>query len=47
MVKNQEYTSVNKLAEPLVRSLKEDVDSLRLSVSRLENGTAIVDAGIN
>jgi methenyltetrahydromethanopterin cyclohydrolase len=47
MAKNQEYPSVNKLAEPLVRSLKEDVDSLRLSVSRLENGTAIVDAGIH
>jgi len=47
MAKNQEYPSVNKLAEPLVRSLKENVDSLRLSVSRLENGTAIVDAGIN
>ncbi|MCK5432987.1 MAG: methenyltetrahydromethanopterin cyclohydrolase, partial [Gammaproteobacteria bacterium] len=38
--------SVNKLAEPLVRKLKENIDSLRLSVSRLENGTAIVDAGI-
>ena len=47
MSQNQDYPSVNKLAEPLVRSLKENVDSLRLSVSRLENGTAIVDAGIN
>jgi len=47
MVQKQEYPSVNKLAEPLVRSLKENVDSLRLTVSRLENGTAIVDAGIN
>lgn len=47
MSQNQDYPSVNKLAEPLVRSLKENIDSLRLSVSRLENGTAIVDAGIN
>lgn len=47
MAQNQDYPSVNKLAEPLVRSLKENIDSLRLSVSRLENGTAIVDAGIN
>ncbi len=47
MSQNQDYPSVNKLAEPLVRKLKENIDSLRLSVSRLENGTAIVDAGIN
>ncbi len=46
MSQNQDYPSVNKLAEPLVRKLKENIDSLRLSVSRLENGTAIVDAGI-
>ncbi len=47
MAQNQDFPSVNKLAEPLVRSLKENIDSLRLSVTRLENGTAIVDAGIN
>ncbi len=47
MYQNHDYPSVNKLAEPLVRSLKENIDSLRLSVTRLENGTAIVDAGIN
>ena len=47
MAQNQDYPSVNKLAEPLVRSLKENIDSLRLSVSRLENGTVIVDAGIS
>ena len=47
MTQTQEFPSVNKLAEPLVRSLKENTDSLGLSVSRLENGTAIVDAGIN
>jgi methenyltetrahydromethanopterin cyclohydrolase len=46
MYQNHDYPSVNKLAEPLVRKLKENIDSLRLSVSRLENGTAIVDAGI-
>jgi len=47
MAQNHDYPSVNKLAEPLVRSLKENIDSLRLSVTRLENRTAIVDAGIN
>ena len=47
MANKQDYPSVNKLAEPLVRALKENTDSLRLAVSRLENGTAIVDAGIN
>ena len=47
MANKLDYPSVNKLAEPLVRALKENTDSLRLSVSRLENGTAIVDAGIN
>ena len=47
MAQNHDYPSVNKLAEPLVRSLKENIDALRLSVTRLENGTAIVDAGIN
>lgn len=47
MNQTQEFPSVNKLAEPLVRSLKENTDSLGLLVSRLDNGTAIVDAGIN
>lgn len=47
MATTHDYPSVNKLAAPLVRSLKENTDSLRLTVSRLENGTAIVDAGIN
>ena len=47
MAQKHDYPSVNKLAAPLVRSLKENTDSLRLTVSRLENGTAIVDAGIH
>lgn len=38
--------SVNALTAPLVRSLIEEARVLRLAVSRLENGTVIVDAGI-
>jgi methenyltetrahydromethanopterin cyclohydrolase len=47
MIQTHDYPSVNKLAAPLVRSIKENTDSLRLTVGRLENGTAIVDAGIH
>lgn len=39
--------SVNELTTPLVDSLVDDADILRLGVSELENGTRIVDAGIN
>lgn len=38
--------SVNRLAEPLVRALKDDAAALRIEVSRLANETVVVDAGI-
>lgn len=38
--------SVNALAAPLVSALIADADKLRIDVSRLKNGCAIVDAGI-
>lgn len=38
--------SINTLAAPLVESLVQQASQLRLSVSRLGNGTRIVDAGI-
>lgn len=39
--------SVNALTAPLVAALIADADKLRIGVSRLANGCAIVDAGIN
>ncbi len=39
--------SVNKLSRPLVATLVENADKLRLNVSKLDNGCTIVDAGIN
>jgi methenyltetrahydromethanopterin cyclohydrolase len=41
------FPSVNKLAAPLVQALIEQANALRLEVSRLANGTTIIDAGIN
>jgi methenyltetrahydromethanopterin cyclohydrolase len=38
--------SVNALTAPLVSALINDADNLRINVSRLANGCAIVDAGI-
>jgi len=38
--------SVNRLAAPLVESLVEHAEELRLTISRLDNGVHIVDAGI-
>jgi methenyltetrahydromethanopterin cyclohydrolase len=38
--------SVNKLAQPLVRRLIDEADSLGVQVRRDERGTTIVDAGI-
>ncbi len=38
--------SVNKLSQPLVTTLVDNADKLRLDVSKLENGCTIVDAGI-
>lgn len=39
--------SINALTAPLVRSLVEDAEILRLGVERLDNGCLLVDAGIN
>lgn len=39
--------SVNALTAPLVSALIAEADSLRIAVSRLSNGCAIVDAGIS
>lgn len=46
MQENNILPSVNQLAAPLVRSLIENADVYRLNVTRLENGTTVVDAGI-
>lgn len=45
--KQKTRPSVNELTAPLVESLIDDADLLRLAVSKLDNGTCIVDAGIN
>ena len=39
--------SVNLTAAPLVAVLKERADALRVGVSRMEDGTCVVDAGID
>lgn len=38
--------SVNRRAAPLVQSLIDNADALRLGVGRLDNGTTCIDAGI-
>jgi len=43
-----QYTaSVNKLSQPLVQGLLENSQKLRLDVKKLENGSTLIDAGIN
>jgi len=41
------WTSVNKTCQPLVDALIADAQALQLEISTLENGTRIIDAGIN
>ncbi len=41
------FPSVNQLTNPLVESLVDNAESLRLEVTQLENGCRIIDAGIN
>lgn len=41
------WTSVNAACQPLVDALIADAQALNLEISTLENGTRIVDAGIN
>jgi methenyltetrahydromethanopterin cyclohydrolase len=43
---DQELPSVNALTAPLVEDLVTHASALRLTVSRLDNGTRIIDAGI-
>jgi len=46
MQQTNKFPSINQLSAPLVRSLIENADALRLKISRLENGAVVVDAGI-
>jgi len=46
MQKNNILPSVNQLSAPLIRSLIDHAVALRINVMRLENGTAMIDAGI-
>jgi methenyltetrahydromethanopterin cyclohydrolase len=39
--------SVNKLTQPLVQQLIDQADKLRVGVQILENGSTLIDAGIN
>lgn len=39
--------SINQLTQPLVDSLVDNADALRVKVSQLENGCQIIDAGID
>jgi methenyltetrahydromethanopterin cyclohydrolase len=39
--------SVNKLTQPLVQQLIEQADKLRVGVQTLDNGSTLIDAGIN
>lgn len=40
------WPSINTLAEPLVKSLKDNAGSLRIGVEKLGSGCTIIDAGI-
>ncbi len=44
--KPENRPSVNQLTAPLVDALVDDADLLRLGVSTMDNGTRIIDAGI-
>ncbi len=41
------FPSVNSLSAPIVQSLIDNADALRLGISKLSNGTTVIDAGIN
>lgn len=45
-MQEQKLPSVNTLTQPLVESLISNAIPLRLAVSKLENGTTVIDAGI-
>ena len=40
------YPSINKLTAPMVQSLIDNAVALRLSVTKLDNSTTVIDAGI-
>jgi methenyltetrahydromethanopterin cyclohydrolase len=42
----QNLPSVNALTAPLVRDLIEEAAALRLAITRLDNGSVVIDAGI-
>lgn len=46
MNQTNNFPSVNQLSTPLIHSLIENADTLRLKITRLVNGTVVVDAGI-
>ncbi len=39
--------SINTLTAPLVQHMIDNADVLRLAISRMDNGTVLIDAGIN
>ena len=41
------FPSVNALSAPIVQSLIDNADALRLGVSKLSNGTTVIDGGID
>ncbi|NOS87219.1 MAG: methenyltetrahydromethanopterin cyclohydrolase [Methylococcaceae bacterium] len=43
----EHFASVNHLTQPLVNQLISQADKLRVAVSTLENGSTLIDAGIN
>ncbi len=45
-VDTSRWPSVNRLTNPLVQSLVDNAEVLRLGVEKLENGCTIIDAGI-
>ena len=44
---NVSLPSINKLVQPFVDDLINNADKYRVEISQLENGTTIIDAGIN
>lgn len=43
----QTNPSINSLTQPLVEHLINNADALRINVDKLDNGTQVIDAGIN
>lgn len=45
-MQDKNYPSINKLTAPMVQSLIDDAIPLRILVTKLDNGTTVIDAGI-